>query len=201
MNLEQRVAQWYAQKDQMMRRCLWALAVSQVAWMTVLWRMQSSRSEPIWMGYSDSNGSMWLGPGQKLIDSKSLHLEEALWATKALLDRGPTSMDLPELIEALFVGDALQTIERLRASERKEFDEKKIHQKAEVMQVEAVETRPNLVLVKVAGQLVRSGVFRNEPILEAVPFQLKLSLRPNPDLLKNRRRPLNVVGFQLSYEN
>jgi hypothetical protein len=52
----------------------------------------------------------------------------------------------------------------------------------------------------VTGHLVRSGLFAGQPLLEVVPFTLRLTLTRNPDLLQAGRYPVVVTAFTLQYE-
>lgn len=148
----------------------------------------------------DGAGNTELAPGRLFAEAKELHIQQSLLATTALLLRNPGDFDLPELTTALFTPGALQQARTLVAAEAAEFQQKLIHQQPSVTRLEALEIRPNGVHVQASGQLVRKGTFQQQGFVEPVPFVLDLVLKPNPDLLRNRRQPTVVSEFSLRYE-
>ena len=77
-----------------------------------------------------------------------------------------------------------------------EFKAKQLHQKVEVSQVEVLNTREDVVLTQVTGQLVRNGIFQDGTFTEAIPFKLQLWLQRNPNLVQNGRFPTAVNDFK-----
>lgn len=52
------------------------------------------------------------------------------------------------------------------------------------------------MLVKVEGQLVRTGIFENQTFTESPKFTLTLTFARNPDMLANKRYPLGVWSYE-----
>ena len=82
-----------------------------------------------------------------------------------------------------------------RLKSQPEFEVKNIHQKPEVFKIDILRTREDRVLVKVEGQLVRSGVFENQTFTESPKFILTLTFARNPNMLVNKRYPLGVWSY------
>jgi hypothetical protein len=116
----------------------------------------------------------------------------ALWATLALFERNPKGFDYPDMLQRLFLSGAFHTADADREKTAGEFQVKNIHQKPEVFKIDILRTRENQVLVKVQGQLIRTGVFEGQTFTESPKFTLNLTLVRNPDMLANRRYPLGV---------
>lgn len=146
----------------------------------------------------DGAGTFSVSPLLGFEEAKNLHEAMALWATLALLQRHPKGFDYPELIQRLFLADALQRANADRDKAHAEFHLKNIHQKPEVFKVEILRTRENQVLAKVEGQLIRTGVFEGQTFAESPPFALNLTLVRNPDMAANRRFPLGVWKYELN---
>ena len=80
-----------------------------------------------------------------------------------------------------------------------EFAQKSLHQKAEVLKLTVLETRENVVLVQAEGQLVRTGVVRDQTFTEAPAFTARFTFARNPNLAVNGRYPLAVWKYDLSF--
>jgi hypothetical protein len=65
-----------------------------------------------------------------------------------------------------------------------------------VFKIDILRTREDRVLVKVEGQLIRTGVFENQSFTESPKFTLNLTLVRNPDMLANKRYPLGVWSYE-----
>jgi hypothetical protein len=143
----------------------------------------------------DGAGSFSVSPLLGFEEAKDLHEAMALWATLALFQRNPKDFDYPETLQKLFLADAYQRALADREKAHDEFHLKQIHQKPEVFKIEILRTRENQVLVKVEGQLVRTGVFEGQTFAESLAFTLKLTLVRNPNMLANKRYPLGVWNF------
>ena len=143
----------------------------------------------------DGAGTFSVSPLLGFEEAKDLHEAMALWATLALFQRNPKDFDYPETLQKLFLADAYQRALADREKAHDEFHLKQIHQKPEVFKIEILRTRENQVLVKVEGQLVRTGVFEGQTFAESPAFTLKLTLVRNPNMLANKRYPLGVWNF------
>lgn len=143
----------------------------------------------------DGAGTFSVSPLLGFEEAKNLHEAMALWATLALYQRNPKDFDYPETLKKLFLADAYQRALADREAAHDEFELKQIHQKPEVFKVEILRTREDQVLVRVDGQLVRTGAFEGQVFAESPGFTLKLTLVRNPNMLVNKRYPLGVWTF------
>jgi len=143
----------------------------------------------------DGAGSFSISPLLGFEEAKGLHEAAALWATLALFQRNPKGWDYPEMLQKLFLADATAKANSEREKSQAEFDAKQIHQKPEVFKIDILRTREDRVLVKVEGQLVRTGVFENQTFTESPKFALTLTFARNPDMLANKRYPLGVWSY------
>lgn len=148
----------------------------------------------------DPNGNVIVAPGLPFAEARELHSQQSLLAAMALLSRNPKDFDQPELLQAIFSPAALAQARSLRAAEAPEFESRQIHQKPQVTRIEAITTRQGDVQAQLTGQLFRFGTVQQARFNDAVPFSLHLVLKPNLDLLHNRRQPLVVTQFTLHYE-
>ena len=144
----------------------------------------------------DGAGSFSVSPLLGFEEAKELHEASALWATLALYQRNPKGWDFPDMLQKLFLANACTQATSEREKSQPEFDAKNIHQKPEVFKVEILRTRADRVLVKVEGQLVRTGVFENQILTESPKFTLTLTFARNPDMLANKRYPLGVWSYE-----
>jgi hypothetical protein len=182
-------AAFFARKDRLTRWCITSVVLSlSCAVLSMVIAIKASRRE-IQFVVMDPAGNVIVTPGRAFDEARELHTEQALLAASALLLRNPNGFDLPEVLQALFVGNALAQAGALKTAEAPEFQEKQIHQKPAVTRLEALEVRHNAVAMRVSGQLLRSGSFQQHSFTEVVPFVLDMALKHNPDLLRNRRQP------------
>ena len=144
----------------------------------------------------DGAGSFSVSPLLGFEEAKDLHEAMALWATLALFQRNPKTWDYPDMLQKLFLTDAYNKAVGEREKSQPEFDAKNIHQKPEVFKMEILRTRADRILVKVEGQLVRTGVFENQTFTESPRFTLTLTFARNPDMLANKRYPLGVWTYE-----
>jgi hypothetical protein len=143
----------------------------------------------------DGAGTYSVSPVLGFTEAKELHESVTLWATLALFQRGPKNFDYPDILQKMFLADAYHKATSDLEKSRGEFDSKNIHQKPEVFKIEILRTREDRVLVRVEGQLVRTGVFANQVFSESPKFTLNLTLVRNPDMLANKRYPLGVWSY------
>ncbi|HVS52409.1 MAG TPA: hypothetical protein VHD62_08645 [Opitutaceae bacterium] len=143
----------------------------------------------------DGAGTFSISPVLGFEQAKELHEAMTLWATLALFQRNPQGFDYPDVLQKLFLTDAYQKAQHDRDVTKSEFELKNIHQKPEVFKMDVLRTREDRVLVKVEGQLVRTGVFENQVFTEAPKFTLNLTFARNPNMLANKRYPLAVWTY------
>jgi hypothetical protein len=144
----------------------------------------------------DGAGSFSVSPLLGFEEAKDLHEAMALWATLALFQRNPKGWDYPDMLQKLYLADTYNKAAGERDKSQPEFDAKNIHQKPEVFKIDILRTREDRVLVKVEGQLVRTGVFENQTFTESPKFTLTLTFARNPDMLVNKRYPLGVWSYE-----
>jgi flagellar biosynthesis regulator FlaF len=145
----------------------------------------------------DESGTYHISPLLDFEDATKLQTSQALLACLALLEKNPTGFDYPELLEKMYLPDALNQAKAMQSQEADELEAKQIHQKVEVQRVDVLQTRNNQVLVAVEGQLIRVGLFNGEPFTEAKKFHAQFTLLRNPNLTSNGRFPLAVWKFNL----
>lgn len=143
----------------------------------------------------DGAGTFSISPVLGFEQAKELHEAMTLWATLALFQRNPQGFDYPDVLQKVFLTDAYQKAQHDRDATKGEFELKNIHQKPEVFKMDVLRTREDRVLVKVEGQLVRTGVFENQVFTEAPKFTLNLTFARNPNMLANKRYPLAVWTY------
>ncbi|MBL9207341.1 MAG: hypothetical protein JNN01_19835 [Opitutaceae bacterium] len=146
----------------------------------------------------DGAGTFSVSPLLGFTEAKELHETMALWAAVALLQRNPKNFDFPDMLQKLYLADAYNQAMKERDESQAEFTVKNIHQKPEVLKVEILRTREDRVLVKLEGQLVRTGVFEGQTFAESPRFTLTLTFVRNPDMLANKRYPLGVWNYELT---
>jgi hypothetical protein len=145
----------------------------------------------------DEAGTYHISPLLDFEDATKLQTSQTLLACIALLEKSPNGFDYPELLEKMFLPDALNQAKTMQSQQAAELKAKQIHQKVEVFKLEVLQTRNDEVLVSVSGQLIRAGLFNGEPFTEAQKFQAQFTLLRNPNLTTNGRFPLAVWKFNL----
>lgn len=146
----------------------------------------------------DGSGTFHVSPLLGFEEAGKLHEYHALLASLALWQRNPAGADFPELLEKLFLPEALRQARSEIATATDEFARKALHQKAEVLRVGVLETREERVLVQVEGQWLRAGLFEGRSFTEAVPFKARFTFARNPNLGANARFPLAVWTYDVS---
>jgi hypothetical protein len=144
----------------------------------------------------DPANTFYVSPLLKFSEAKNLHAEQSTLAAIAFLQRNPNGFDNNELMKQMFLKHALEKANAYLAVEEPEFKAKQLHQKVEVSQVEVLNTREDVVLTQVTGQLVRNGIFQDGTFTEAIPFKLQLRLQRNPNMVQNGRFPTAVNDFK-----
>jgi hypothetical protein len=145
----------------------------------------------------DETGSYHISPLLDFEDATKLQTSQTLLACLALLEKNPTGFDYPELLEKMFLPQALNQAKAIQSQQADELKAKQIHQKVEVSRVDVLQTRSDQVLVEATGQLIRVGLFKDEPFTESEKFRARFTLLRNPNLTSNGRFPLAVWKFDL----
>ena len=143
----------------------------------------------------DGAGTYSIAPTLDFEEATRLHEELALWSTYALYQQNPNGFDMPELLDKIFLDEALKKARSLHSDLTQEFREKNIHQKVEVFEIKILETRSEQIIAQVNGQLIRTGNFEGKAFIEDPEFTLTLVMYRNPNMLVNKRYPLAVLSF------
>jgi len=145
----------------------------------------------------DETGTIHISPLLDFEDATKLQTSQTLLACLALLEKNPTGFDYPELLQKMFLPAALTQAKAMQTQEADEFKAKQIHQKVEIQQLDVLQTRNDVVMVEVTGQLLRIGAFNDAPFTESVKFRARFTLLRNPNLATNGRFPLAVWKFDI----
>jgi hypothetical protein len=143
----------------------------------------------------DTAGTFSVSPLLGFEDAKGLYENITLWAALALFQRNPKGFDFPDLLARICLAESLAKAQDDLSKTRDEFELKQIHQKPEILTLEILRIREEQVLVKAAGQLVRTGIFERQVFTESLAFTLTLTLVRNPDMVSNKRYPLAVWNY------
>lgn len=146
----------------------------------------------------DGSGTFHVSPLLGFEEAGKLHENHALLACLALFQRGPAGFDYPELLQKLFLPEALRQAQTEASAAAAEFTAKALHQKVEVLKITVLETRADVVLVQAEGQLIRTGLFQNQPFVESPAFKARFTFARNPNLAVNGRYPLAVWKYDIS---
>ena len=144
----------------------------------------------------DPAGTFFVSPLLQFQEARDLHAQQSTLAAVAFLQRNPKGFDHPELLKQMCLKAAYEKARSQWSAEEAEFKSKQLHQKAEIAKIDFVETRSDVVLTQVSGQLIRSGVFEDRAFSEAMPFTLKLKMLRNPNMVENGRFPTAIQDFK-----
>lgn len=147
----------------------------------------------------DASGTYHVSPLLGFEEAGKLHEQHAMLACLALFQRNPAGFDHPELLEKLFLPEALTQAKAEQKRTTDEFAQKHLHQKAEVLKLTVLETRDESVLVQAEGQLVRTGTLGGQIFTEAPAFTARFTFARNPNLAGNGRYPLAVWRYDVSW--
>lgn len=130
-------------------------------------------------------------------EAKTMHLDQAELASLALLNRNPAGFDSERRLKYLFSKPCFEEAVALAKQDASAFEEKSLHQKAELLETKIQKMSGRSVQVLVTGQLIRTGVFEREVFNEVLRFQLRMTFAANPSLVENGRFPTVVTDFDL----
>ena len=77
------------------------------------------------------------------------------------------------------------------------FSGRQLHQKVETGDIQLLQVDADSVLATARGQLIRNGIFDDEPFSEVVPVNVRFTFTRNPDMLGNGAFPTVVTLFEL----
>lgn len=145
----------------------------------------------------DEAGTFHVSPILNFEDATQLHTSQTLLACLALFQRNPTGFDYPDILEKIFLPEALEQARDSQSKELPEFKAKQIHQKVEIFKIDILQTRNDQVLVEVSGQLLRVGIFNGQSFTESPKFKARFTLARNPNLTANGRYPMAVWKYSV----
>jgi hypothetical protein len=160
---------------------------------------------PIWDRWMDSrktaftildlsSGSLVVSPVVEPGSSKELIETMASWAGRALLDRNPAGFDDENTLRLVFLKKAFEKAQKEWTGVKDQFVEKSLRQHVEIGLIQA-QAAEGLILVRIEGQVIITGVVNGEAIQEVQPIAVNLKMARNPDLGRNKRYPLAVVDY------
>ena len=144
----------------------------------------------------DESGVFHVVPVKGLEESEKLHGYISTLAADAFLNRSPAGSDNNVLLKQLYIEPACSHALKIIEGESAEFSKKNIHQKAEISEINTIQTNSNKIISQVKGQIVRTGVFSGQTFSESYLFEIVLTLVRNPNLSTNGRLPLAVWNLK-----
>jgi hypothetical protein len=145
-----------------------------------------------------SNGRVYVAPLIDYNEATPMHEMVAKYAAWALLNRNPNGFDEPKLLKQIYAEPLYrQVLAESRKSSTK-FLNRDIHQKCEITHIIGLRKSQGYVMVKVVGQLIRTGRFQGQAFNDGFDFELDLKLIRNPDLGSNMRLPYIVDWLSIN---
>lgn len=190
---------WLRQRDFLLRALITALCLSLLLNLTqgvLLIKVVKKRVVVIVL---DPAKNTFVAEGQPLGQAEELHQSVAQDATDTLLARNPAGFRYLARLPRLFSPQMQDVAQQLRLNEEADFTQRQLRQQAEIARIEVRTSNWSGVEVVVTGRLERAGQLAGQPVLESLPFTLKLTLTPNRNLLQATRYPLIVTDFNLTY--
>lgn len=143
-----------------------------------------------------ASGSLVVSPLVQPTSSKEMIETMASWAVRALIDRSPAGFDDENTLRIIFLKAALEKAEKEWKDVKDQFVEKSLRQHVEIGSIQAQSIGEGLLLVRVEGQMVITGVVNGEATQEAQPLAINFKMARNPDLGRNMRYPLAVFDYE-----
>lgn len=159
----------------------------------VIFNISRTREKVIVM---DEAGVFHTAPVKGLEESGKLHGYISALAADAFLNRSPAGSDNNELLKQLYIDPAYSHALKIIDGESSEFRRRNIHQKAEISEINTIQTDSDKIISQVKGQIVRTGVFSGQTFSESYLFEIVLTLVRNPNLSTNGRLPLAVWNLK-----
>jgi hypothetical protein len=145
-----------------------------------------------------ASGSLIVSPLVAPASSKELIETMAAWAARALLDRSPAGFDDENTLRIVFLKAALEKAEKEWKDIKDQFLQKSLRQHVEISAIQAQAVSDRVLLVRVEGQMIITGVVNGEATQEAEPLAINFKMARNPDLGRNMRYPLAVFDYEYS---
>ena len=190
-----RAGRFFRRKDSVVQ---WALVshVASIVTVAVVLFLHFSREDTYLV--VDPSGQVYRVKGTRFSESRSLHLQQAVIASTALLSRHADGFELPDVVRMLFAGAAQEQIATLRGQEDADFQARAMLQHPQIAKVEINPTSDGRVLAVVEGQVLRFGKLKDVPSTQRIPFQLQLRFSRNPVLLTGV--PSVITDLKLTYD-
>ncbi len=184
-----------------------ATVVRKLLWIGLSISLGCNLLLPFWDRWMDSqksaitildlaSGSLVVSPLVEPTSSKELIETMASWATRALLDRNPTGFDDESTLQILFLKAAHEKAQQEWQDVREQFVQKSLRQHVEISVIQAQSLGHGVLLVRVEGQAIITGVVNGEATQEAQPVAINFKMARNPDLGRNRHYPLAVLDYE-----
>jgi hypothetical protein len=172
---------------------LFVVALAEPYYITMANRIQQK------VAIVDPAGDVHITPLLDFDAAGGLHQEMATWACYAIFMRGPKNLDMPKLLDALYIEPARSKAFKLIGSESKNFENFEIHQKCEVSEYIPIQVKSDTVIATVKGQLIRTVRVSGQVQTYGVPFVANLVMVENPDYSKKGRFPLGIYEIDIQY--
>ncbi len=148
----------------------------------------------------DPSHTMYIAPLQNATASRDLMDEVTALITLSYLQRNPDGLDLPDLFAKTFGKNASQRVQAEMDAWRKTAAPTNLRWKPEIEKTEVISSiEANVVLVRVTGRIIQSGIINGVEERKVVPFILSLKLVRNPELISRARYPFAVADYAISY--
>ena len=178
--------------------------VSNFIWLCVLLFtvvfFASELGSPKQVAIIDPAHTMYIAPLQNATASRELLDEVTALMTLSYLQRNPDGLDLPDLFAKTFGKSSSQRVQAEMDAWRRTAAPTNLRWKPEIEKNEVINSiESNVVLDRVTGRIVQSGVVDGVEERKVVPFILSLKLVRNPELISKGRYPFAVADYAISY--
>ena len=148
----------------------------------------------------DPSHTMYIAPLENASTARDLVDEVAALIAISYLQRNPNGLDLPDLFAKTFGKVSAKKVEAEMEAWRKTAAPTNLRWKPEIQKNEVINSiESNVVLDRVTGRIIQSGVINGVEERKVVPFVLSLKLVRNPELISQARYPLAVADYAISY--
>ena len=148
----------------------------------------------------DPSHTMYIAPLQNAMSSRDLLDEVTALMTLAYLQRNPEGLDLPDLFAQTFGKSSSQRVQAEMNAWQQTAAPTNLRWKPEIEKNEVISSiEANVVLDRVTGRIIQSGIINGVEERKVVPFILSLKLARNPELISKGRYPFAVADYAISY--
>ena len=160
----------------------------------IFYSYQNSRQQQVAI-FDTSSGTLLLSPLVDPTSSRELVEVSGSWAARCLLNRSPAGFDDSRLLELLFLRDAAKKANDEFDAVKQQYIEKSLRSKVEIREIKGQAVGGGMIICRITGQVIITGVLNNEVIQEVQDLTLDFRLVRNPDLGRNMRYPLAVADY------